>query len=128
MRQWIAKGQITANTPVWREGWADWQVASTAFTVPGAPVLPHPVIAPSKMPSADLSAGLVNRPAADAPPKRAWTQKELTTAISLALLAVVIILGTVMLFMLFGQGQSSESEPPAKATTLLRVVQSGDRC
>lgn len=31
MRRWIEEGRISADSLVWRDGWADWQPASTAL-------------------------------------------------------------------------------------------------
>jgi len=31
MRQWLAEGRITADSLVWRDGWADWKPAGSIF-------------------------------------------------------------------------------------------------
>jgi hypothetical protein len=36
MRQWIAEGRVTADSLVWREGWADWKLAGATFPSLGA--------------------------------------------------------------------------------------------
>ena len=36
MRQWFAEGRVGANSLVWRDGWADWLVASQVFREVGA--------------------------------------------------------------------------------------------
>ena len=37
MRTWLAEGRVAADSLVWREGWAQWQTASTVFPQLGQP-------------------------------------------------------------------------------------------
>ena len=32
MRRWITEGRVSADSLVWREGWADWKAANTLFS------------------------------------------------------------------------------------------------
>jgi len=49
MQKWLAEGRVPGDGMVWREGWADWQVASLIFpqlSTPPVPVARGPVAAP----------------------------------------------------------------------------------
>jgi hypothetical protein len=49
MQKWLAEGRVPGDGMVWREGWADWLVASMVFpqlTAPPVPVARGPVAAP----------------------------------------------------------------------------------
>jgi hypothetical protein len=141
IRQWIAEGRVAAKMLVWREGWADWQHVDKVFSVKTGVLAPQPDSATKMLSSNDLTEALTgNRAAITAaaaaadskaaeaatiagrtPEKRKWTDKEVTTLASLVLLALVIILGTIMLFMLFGQAKqpdekSTSNVPRARST------------
>ena len=45
MRTWLQEGRISADTLVWREGWADWQDAGRVFPQLQAPTSPPPAAA-----------------------------------------------------------------------------------
>ena len=42
LQSWIAEGRVSADSLVWREGWADWKSASVVMQVPNAPAVPPP--------------------------------------------------------------------------------------
>lgn len=49
MQKWLTEGRVPGDGMVWREGWADWQVASMVFpqlTAPPVPMARGPVAAP----------------------------------------------------------------------------------
>lgn len=49
MQKWLAEGRVPGDGMVWREGWADWLVASMVFpqlAAPPVPVARGPVAAP----------------------------------------------------------------------------------
>ena len=52
--------------------------------------------------------------------RRPWTQKQWTTVISLTLLGLIVILGTIMLVMLLSQIQSSEPQTLSPSGTTTR--------
>ncbi len=130
MRQWFDEGSIRANTPIWRDGWSDWQAASSVFRAAVDLVPTPPEIVPKPMSSGDLSEALsaAHSPdIADVAKRRPWTQKQWTTLISLTLLGLIVILGTIMLVMLLGQIQSSEPQTlsPSGTTTRFEGLSEG---
>lgn len=58
MRRWAAEGRVSADSLVWREGWADWKPANQVFPSLAIPPAPSPVGSP-----APVSLGLGGGPA-----------------------------------------------------------------
>ena len=115
IRQWFDDGRIVANTPIWRDGWADWRSASTVFRAAGGLVPTPPEIPAKQMSSGDLSEALSfarSLPVAKVEKRQPWTQKQWTTVISLMLLGVIVILGTIILVMLLSQVLQPEPQQP----------------
>ncbi len=82
MRQWLAEGRITADSLVWRDGWADWKPAGSIFPglnaarpmapagMPGpgvAPGMPGPGMAPRPGMPAGYAPGAAPSPYAPTP-------------------------------------------------------------
>ncbi len=125
MRTWLEQGRIAANTPIWRDGWADWRPVSTAFRAAGDLVPTPPEFPVKQMSSGDLSEALSfarTEPVAKVEKRPPWTQKQWTTVISLTLLGLIVILGTIILVMLLGHVAQPEPQPlpqpPAAKTPL----------
>ena len=53
MHRWIEEGRVSGDSLVWRDGWADWQPASTVLAglLPGQA---NPGITPAAEPTLDL--------------------------------------------------------------------------
>ena len=66
MRKWIGEGRVSADSLIWREGWADWKTAASQFpdmagekaprsaaspTFPAQPSFNSPIEAPSSRPT-----------------------------------------------------------------------------
>ncbi len=64
MRKWIGEGRVSADSLVWRDGWADWKTASVVFPslAPATPLLEKAVAVPgasaSSMATASASRAL----------------------------------------------------------------------
>lgn len=67
MRRWLDEGRVAANSLVWREGWADWQVASVAFPELTPVSAPSPPAPPNQAVSQTVSASDFPGPPAAAP-------------------------------------------------------------
>ena len=120
MRQWFDENRIVANTPIWRDGWADWQAASTVFRALGDLVPTPPLVAARPMSSSDVYEAVnaynlnFDRPAATpkSKPRESWTQAQWTLIISVSMLLLIVVLGTIMLLMLLNTGEQPEPSPP----------------
>ena len=111
MRRWLSEGRVSADSMVWREGWADWRLA--------APVFPALESAPSAAPSSSSAKSAAVKPAAvksapsflvpgdeeqdiskpvAAPARRgAVKKKSIVPLIILGLLIVVLLIVTVII-------------------------------
>ena len=82
MRRWIEEGRVSADSLVWREGWADWKSAGPVF-----PTLQQ------ETPEA-VSADSELTPATSGSPMRAATRppgkKSVATVVILGLVIVVL--------------------------------------
>ena len=102
MRRWVDEGRVSANSMVWREGWADWQTAGPVFPALGGskpsaesfavgkPADP----APSFLAASDVDSG--KAPAATEMLAGANRKKSLAPLIVLGLLIVVLLVVTVV--------------------------------
>ena len=96
MRKWIDEGRVSADSLVWREGWADWQMAGPLFpklsqTTQAAATPPSPV--PSAV---DNSALQLSGPAGDGQGRSRGRKKSnktvaITSVVVLALASIVLI-------------------------------------
>jgi hypothetical protein len=59
MRQWLNEGRITADSLVWRDGWADWKPAGSVFPSLSAA---RPMAAPMGAAPGMMPAGMAPRP------------------------------------------------------------------
>lgn len=114
MRQWFGEGRIMATTPIWREGWTDWQPASSEFRAKGTLAATPPPHPPKQLSSTNVSALDFDPPvsAVKVSKRQAWTQKQWTTVLSLTMLGLIVVLGTIILVMLLSQVQQPEPQPP----------------
>ncbi len=65
MRQWMQEGRVTADSLVWRDGWADWKLASATFPqfMPqSAPVAQAVAAGEPEFPIAPPAKGVGGRP------------------------------------------------------------------
>ena len=96
MRKWIDEGRVSADSLVWREGWADWQMAGPLFpklsqTAQAAATPPTPV--PS---AADNSALQLSGPANEGQGRSRGRKKSnktvaITSVVVLAVASIVLI-------------------------------------
>jgi len=122
MRTWISEGRVAADALVWREGWSQWRMASSAFPhlAFGATQVPEKGPAPRSQPTAPATSGnsaatvavvlavdeplslpgvdksVVRRPAA----RRARDQRNLAVKL---LAALVVVLLPVLIYVLLHQ-------------------------
>jgi hypothetical protein len=94
MRRWLGEGRVSADSLVWREGWADWQKTSTVFPelapVPAAPTVPAAPQPASEFPSAAPTSSSGARPYRR---KQSSSGLAIGMVITLALLAIVLLGG-----------------------------------
>lgn len=105
MRKWIAEGRVSADSLVWREGWADWQTASQVLPSMAASAAAAPAVASSvafgaAAPAVAVSE-LVTSPAATSRARvktrtRPSTSLAIGIVVTLALLAVGLLVALVM--------------------------------
>jgi hypothetical protein len=95
MRKWLAEGRVTADSLVWREGWADWLAATEVF-----PSLAKPATALfSAVPSSAKSTSL--------PVAKKKGSGGLGVAILILLALICIILVVVLALVLSGSLSST---------------------
>jgi hypothetical protein len=103
MRRWLAEGRVSADSLVWREGWADWSIAGPVFpmlnptyTAPAASIPKREVVSLQLQPAAS-DAPTVARPTAVSA-RTATQQKSLAPVIILVLtvLALLVVLVIVL--------------------------------
>lgn len=100
MRRWLSEGRVSADSMVWREGWADWKLAGPVFpsleAVPSstksATVNPAPSFLVPEDEEQDISKP-VAAPARRVPVKK----KSIAPLIILGLLIVVLLIVTVVI-------------------------------
>ncbi|MDA1051340.1 MAG: DUF4339 domain-containing protein [Planctomycetota bacterium] len=100
MRRWLSEGRVSADSMVWREGWADWKLAGPVFpsleAVPSsakaAVMKPAPSFLVPEDEEQDISKPVV------APARRvAVKKKSIAPLIILGLLIVVLLVVTVVI-------------------------------
>jgi hypothetical protein len=96
MRNWIAEGRVSADSLVWREGWADWLAAgpifpslNAAYTAPATSTVKREAISLQLQPTVSPSSG-GSRPTAVAA-RSATKPKSLAAVIILGLIVVVLL-------------------------------------
>jgi hypothetical protein len=125
MRQWIDQGRVAADSLVWREGWAQWQAASSTFPQLNSSVpSPAPAVATAAVatvvpatvraatPLADETSSLVLGPSSTtATSSSAMTVKKsngMTAVVVTILVVVAIILMVIFFYVLLNQGGQQE--------------------
>lgn len=123
MRSWLEDGRVTNDSLVWREGWRDWEGASSVFpqlAVEGLPTINQTTTGGGGTPasagqpdiSASLSSDPSSSPAALAYRSASRRRSNATTAVVItALVLAVIVLLAVLAWVLIGQnGDSATTE------------------
>ena len=62
MRRWLAEGRVSADSMVWREGWADWRNAGATFPSLGGGSAAVPAAAPVASAMAPIAGALPTTP------------------------------------------------------------------
>jgi len=118
MRRWLSEGRVSADSMVWREGWADWKLA--------APVFPSLEAVPSAAKSVAVKSATVNpapsflvpgdeeqdisKPVVAPARRMAVKKKSIAPLIILGLLIVVLLIVTVII--LRGTGKETSFHNP----------------
>lgn len=108
MRKWITEGRVTADSLVWREGWADWKGAGGIFPALGA-TLPPPAISGVSTTTPSKSSPLTTRGSGGGS----------SMAITLVVVLVVLIVAllAVLAFVLLRPGaQPAKPKDTARAS------------
>ena len=100
MRRWLAEGRVSADSMVWREGWADWKLAGPVFpsleAVPSSAKSVAVNSAPSFLVPGDEEQD-ISKPVV-APARRvAVKKKSIAPLIILGLLIVALVIVTVVI-------------------------------
>jgi hypothetical protein len=106
-RQWIAQRRVTGDSLVWRDGWADWRVASEVLpqlsakappAFAGMPGVPTPAVA---MPGHAVAAGAADPSSSQATKYIRSRKSKSSTIVAICVLGVVAIaLVGVLIFVL----------------------------
>jgi len=109
MRKWLTEGRVSADSMVWREGWADWQLAGPVFpSLQPADDAPHPVIKIATSSAPEPTPSIVIHDDDDddeqdiseyATARRRGSKKSLAPLIILGSLIVVLIAVTFVILM-----------------------------
>lgn len=89
MRKWIGEGRVSADSLIWREGWAEWQSASSIFpSLSGgaSPPPPSSPVVPASTPA--FTAGPSSLPSEPSTPRTFPRRK---SSNSLAVILVVVL-------------------------------------
>lgn len=92
MRTWLQEGRVSADTLVWREGWADWQDAGRVF-----PQLQGP---PSPLPAA-------------AAPITPYSRQKRSSSRALHVGALLLVVVVLLVFLVWLLRREFTTQPPA---------------
>ncbi len=120
MRRWLSEGRVSADSMVWREGWADWKLAGPVFpsleSVPSAAKSAQVNPAPSFLVPGDEEQD-ISKPVA-APARRVPVKKKsIAPLIILGLLIVVLLIVTVIILR-SGAKETSHNPPSLPVVSL----------
>lgn len=109
MRRWLTEGRVSADSMVWREGWADWKLAGPVF--PSLEATPEPATTPAPKLTEPAPSFLVpgdeeqdiSKPVA-APARRVTGKQK--SILPLAILGVLIVVLLVVTFIILQSGGS----------------------
>lgn len=96
MRRWLAEGRVSADSLIWREGWADWKNAGAQFAeLGGGPAAASPTAARSTppQPAAHTPALSADTPA----PGRTYPRRQKNNSLAV-ILVVLLTLASLGLF------------------------------
>jgi hypothetical protein len=119
MREWIAEGRVAADSLVWREGWRDWQEASSVFpqfsagrveSLPGA-------FTTGVSPAITTSG---NTPAIGG--ARPWNPRTIQTAVISALMLAIVVLLAIFIFVLFQDPGEQSSGAGMRSSVVPRAA------
>ncbi|MEO8499163.1 MAG: DUF4339 domain-containing protein [Planctomycetota bacterium] len=104
MRRWLTEGRVSADSMVWREGWADWKLAGPLFpsleagSSPAKSVAKSAAVkpAPSFLVPGDEEQD-ISKPVAAPARRMALKKKSIAPLIVLGLLIVVLLIVTVII-------------------------------
>jgi hypothetical protein len=94
MRKWIGEGRVSADSLVWRDGWADWKSAAAVFPALGpapgtAPIAPTSLAAPI--------AGGVGSATTATPVNRAARVRKKSNSMAIAMVVTLGLVAVVLL-------------------------------
>lgn len=89
MRKWIGEGRVSADSLIWRDGWADWQNAAQLFPELGT----GPNAAPATAPSAPAYGSGSPAVSADpAPPGRTYPRRKNNNSLAVVIVVLLTLL------------------------------------
>lgn len=94
MRKWMGEGRVSADSLVWRDGWADWKSAATVFPALG----PAPGAAPTSpgSPAAPI-AGVGGSTTTSTPVNRAARVRKKSNSMAIAMVVTLGLVAVVLL-------------------------------
>jgi hypothetical protein len=94
MRKWIGEGRVSADSLVWRDGWADWKSAAAVFPALG-PASGAAPIAPNS-PAAPMAGGMGSTSTAT-PVNRAARGRKKSNSMAIAMVVTLGLVAVVLL-------------------------------
>jgi hypothetical protein len=91
MRKWIAEGRVSADSLIWREGWADWKTAASQFPEMGGPSAPRAAASPS------FPAQPAHSSPIDAPASRPATRRKNNNMFAIVMVVVLTLASLALL-------------------------------
>lgn len=114
LRRWIGEGRVSADSMVWREGWAEWRQAGQAL--PQLRGVVHPAPAAPAAVFGDPAAIAV-KPGGGSGPARRRKSNSMTVAIVVVMILLAIVLAAIFAWVLNKQDAPAESgQATARAT------------
>ena len=101
VRRWVAEGRVSADSLVWREGWADWQLAGPLF--PGLAGLNAIAFSPESESDVTVSRSAEKSstsPALPILPKKPGRSRSVIAVVGLVILIIVLSIGLVTVLIL----------------------------
>ena len=140
MRRWISEGRVSADSLVWREGWADWLAASEVFPTLKSPATRPPAPPPAAEIKAKGDVPAESPPDASMPARstrlanRYEARRKQGSGMGIAVIVILGLLCVVLAALLvyvfvFSSGGSGGTAPktktqagPAPAACVSRIV------
>jgi GYF domain 2 len=113
LQSWLAEGRMSPEDLVWRQGWAQWQSAMTAFPQGRQSAGNQTAMVPAANRADDplldaLEKGLPTASTGNWFQQRHRGKREIRARLSLVLLGLVILLFALLLYVFFMRDQSSQ--------------------